>query len=153
VSLWDLATKSPPITFNPFTNKLGSLALSPDGRFLATGEHQEYGNSVALWDISARSGRPRLLWSRQLDVGFNILRFSHDGQTVVANAKSFADGTIGTWDTLSGKELLAFPKGSIGYVNDLTFSPDGTLLAAVGVQSTINVWDFKNRTVKFQFPG
>src|SRR5262249_17930312 len=134
-------------------SSLGSLALSPDGRLLATGEHHEYGNRLTLWDISARSGQPRPLWSRQLDVGFGILRFSHDGQTVIADAKSFANGTIGTWDTRSGGELLPFPKGSIGYLNDLTFSPDGTLLAAVGVQSTINIWDFNKRTVKFQLPG
>jgi serine/threonine protein kinase len=83
VGLWDLVTKTLLISFSPFTNKLGSLALSPDGRFLATGEHPR-GHTLTLWDISARPRPPRTLWSRQLEVWFDVLRFSPDGQTLVA---------------------------------------------------------------------
>jgi serine/threonine protein kinase/WD40 repeat protein len=167
VGLWDLATKKLVTSFKPFTNALSalalkhprpqrlgqpSLALSPDGRLLATGEPWGYSRTLTLWDISAPDS-PRPLWSRRLDIDFNVLRFSPDGQTLVANAKSMKDGSIGAWDVRTGKELRAFPKESIGYINDLVFSPDGTLLAAAGVQSTINIWDFTNRVVKFQLPG
>src|SRR5205823_5189393 len=107
-----------------------------------------------LWDIS-RPTAPRHLWSLQLDVGYEpgVLKFSPDGQTLVANAKSFLNGTLGAYDVETGRELAPFPKRSVGYVNDVAFSPDGTLLAASGVQSRINVWDFTNRTVKFHFDG
>jgi WD40 repeat protein/serine/threonine protein kinase len=152
VGLWDLATKTLVMSFRPLTNKLDFLALSPDGRFLAAGEH----DTLTLWDISTRPDPPRRpLWSHQLDhwVDVHVVRFSPDGQTLVANAKSFEDGTIGAWDARTGRELPAFPKRSVGYIFDLAFSPDGRLLAAAGVQSTINVWDFTNRVVKFQLPG
>jgi WD40 repeat protein len=151
VGLWDLATKTPVMSFRPFTNKLECLALSPDGRFLAAGNH----DTLALWDISGRPAPPRLLWSRQLDgwVDVHVVRFSPDGQTLVTNAKLFRDGTIGAWEVRTGRELAAFPKRSVGYILDLAFSPDGRLLASAGVQSGINVWDFTNRVVKFQLSG
>jgi serine/threonine protein kinase/WD40 repeat protein len=168
VGVWDLATKTLVTSFKPFTNTSGplafkhprpqrlgqpSLALSPDGRLLATGEPWGYGRTLTVWDISARPDSPKPLWSRQLDTHFNVLRFSPDGQTLVANAKSMKDGTIGAWDVRTGNELQAFPKESIGYINDLVFSPDGRLLAAAGVQSTINIWEFTNRVVKSRLTG
>jgi serine/threonine protein kinase/WD40 repeat protein len=168
VGIWDLATKTLATSFKPFTNTSGplafkhprpqrlgqpSLALSPDGRLLATGEPWGYGLTLTVWEISARRDSPKHLWSRQLDTPFNVLRFSPDGQTLVANGKSMKDGTIGAWDVRTGNQLQAFPKESIGYINDLVFSPDGSLLAAAGVQSTINIWDFTNRVVKFRLTG
>jgi WD40 repeat protein/tRNA A-37 threonylcarbamoyl transferase component Bud32 len=153
VGLWDLASGVLQMTFRPFTNELGTLALSPDGTRLAAGEHRRYGSMLTLWDISSRRSAPRLLWSRPLDAGFTVLRFSPDGQTLVANGKSFTAGTIVAVDTKTGLELEPFPQQSVGSLNDLAFSPDGRLLASSGVQGRINVWDFTNRTVASFFEG
>src|SRR5262249_15980350 len=40
-----------------------------------------------------------------------------------------------------------------GFVISVAFSPDGTLLAASGVQNKVNIWDFTNRTVRWYFEG
>src|SRR5437867_932835 len=49
VGLWDLPTKTLLMTFRPFTNQLGSLALSPDGRFLAAGDALNRSRALTLW--------------------------------------------------------------------------------------------------------
>jgi WD40 repeat protein len=88
-----------------------------------------------------------------VEAGFRVLRFSPDGQTILSDGKPSLEGSIVAWDVRTGRELAPFPTESVGYINDLAFSPDGSLLAASGVQSTINVWDFTNRSVKVPFTG
>jgi WD40 repeat protein len=160
VGLWDLSSKTLLGTVNPFpnnmeldvhgTNSSAALALSPDGRRLAA----RSGRAFAMWDISLPTA-PRRLWSVQLDRSFGsgVLKFSPDGQTVVGNGKLMLAGTIGAWDAETGRELDAFPKRAVGSILDVAFSPDGTLLAASGNQSTINIWGFTNRTVSHPFEG
>jgi WD40 repeat protein len=152
VGLWDLTSKTFVGKVNPFTNNLTALALSPDGMRLAARE----GLTLAMWDIS-RPTASHALWSLRLDTAFGpgVLKFSPDGQTVVGNGKSIPGGTIGAWDVETGRELPPFPEQSVGvgFIIDVAFSPDGTLLAIAGIQSTINIWDFTNRTVRFPLEG
>jgi WD40 repeat protein len=152
VGLWDLAHKSLLGTVQPFTNSLAALALSPDGTRLAARD----GRYLGMWDIS-RPTASRPMWSLRLDVarGPAVLKFSPDSQTLVGNGKTLPHGTIGAWDVETSRELPPFPEQSVGvgFVVDVAFSPEGTLLATAGVQSTINIWDFTNRTVRFQLEG
>jgi WD40 repeat protein len=150
VGLWDLANRTFVGKVNPFPNNLTALALSPDGRRLAARE----GLTLAMWDIS-RPTASHALWSLQLDRDFGpgMLKFSPDSQTLVGNGKTIPSGTIEAWDVETGRELAPFPKQSVGWICDVAFSPDGTLLATAGVQSTINMWDFTNRTVRFPLEG
>ncbi len=152
-AVWDLTSQSPPLIFQAFTNELGTLALSPDGHFLAVGERSPHSHTLAVWDISSPGNLSQPVWSHQLDIDFTVIRFSPDAQTIIANGKVSPDGTIGAWDVATGRELASFPKDSVGLINDLAFSPDGNLLAASGVLGTINVWDFTNRAVQTQFAG
>jgi WD40 repeat protein/serine/threonine protein kinase len=155
VELWDLASRTRRVGFTPSVNGVGTLALSADGRFLATGEHPDHGSRVLMWRISPQPNQPpSLVWSNQTDVCPTILRFSPDGQTIVANSKTFIHGNIGVWNVTSGTELQPeFPKKSIGYLLDLAFSPNGQRLASVGVQSAIKVWNFSDRTVHCSLEG
>jgi WD40 repeat protein/predicted Ser/Thr protein kinase len=150
VGLWDLARKSLLGTVQPFTNNLTALALSPDGTRLAARD----GRNVGMWDIS-RPTASRPMWSLQLDVDFGpaVLKFSPDGKTLVGNGRTIQAGTIAAWDGETGRELPSFPKHSVGFVDDVAFSPDGTLLAASGIQTRIDIWDFTNRTVSYPLEG
>ncbi len=155
VALWDLTVPASVMTFQTLSNGLGTLSLSPNGRLLAVNERESNESRLGLWDISPRPNPPRPLWSRPIDVevGLRVLLFSPDGQTIVGSGKPSQNGTLGAWDAQTGLELATFPKESVGYINTLAFSADGSLLAASGVQGTINVWDFTNRTVKVPFTG
>jgi WD40 repeat protein len=68
-----------------------SLAISPDGKTLATGSDRE--NSLKLWNAS--TGKPRITISNRV-TPVESLAFSPDGKTLVTNGE---DGKIEIWQT------------------------------------------------------
>jgi WD40 repeat protein len=155
VGVYDFTRQSWRAIFRPFSSKLGTLALSPDGLRVAAGEdRQAMGRTIAVYDMAAdEKGTPRLRWSKQCEACPTVLRFSTDGQYLIGDAKAFLDGSIAVWNANTGAEQAPFPRHSKGYVNDLQFSPDGKRLASCGVESTIKVFDFERRTVLFPLEG
>jgi serine/threonine protein kinase/WD40 repeat protein len=154
VALWDLAAQKLLMTIS-FSNRIGTLALSPDGRILAAIEHQDQNRRLNVLDISKRPEKPCQLWAKDLEPTFlsapAVLKFSPDGQTLLADSKSWTEGTLQAWKAQTGEELPAFPQRSVGIMDAFALSPDGTLLASAGVQSRINIWDLNGRSVLFSF--
>ena len=130
------------------------LAISPDGRLLATiGEGGALfslkGNTkVKLWDVDAGRARAELTLPDLDDVIFSALAFGPDGRTLAAVLGRKA----GLWDvqTAKLKAALVGPKpddvtyGSHGYsaIRDIMFSPDGSLLATLSFYGgEADLWD------------
>jgi WD40 repeat protein len=132
---------------------LGTLALSPDGKYLAAGTRQwQEDCRVTLWDISAGLSEPHGLWTNRVDKCPRFLKFSPDGQTLIADSENSQAGTLGAWD-LSGRRLPPFPKQTVGFILDVAFSPDGKLLATSGVESKIKILNYTNRTIQCELVG
>ena len=91
---------------------LRSVAFSPDGRLLATGD---IGGSVKLWEV-ATGVELRTLSGRQ------PVRFSPDGQLL---ATKMSKG-VGLWDVATGQPVRSFP---VPDVESFVFSPDGEWIA------------------------
>ena len=155
VGFYDLQSQSLLTGFSPLSGSIGAMSFSPDGRRLAAAAaHPETGGSLLLYKITtSHEDVPRLCWSNHCDVSPTVLRFSPDGRFLVGNARTFLDGSILAWDANTGLEQPPFPPRSVGYINDLAFSPDGKWLATGGVDSSINIWDFAQRTVVMQLVG
>lgn len=110
------------------------MALSPDGRTLATGSQD---NTARLWDT--RSGKP--LAPPFLHEGsITSIAFSPDGRTLATGAE---DNTARLWDIRSRKPL-APPLQHQGIVNAIAFSPDGRSLATGGWDGTAWLWDTRS---------
>jgi WD40 repeat protein len=101
-----------------------ALALSPDGRMLASGGGP-WDCSLRLWDLG--SGKKLRLLERkdQGDVAF--LAFAPDGKTLYAAR----DREIGVWEVPAGRRLRTFrPLADHAYAfSGLSLSPDGRTLA------------------------
>ncbi len=111
--LWDAATGQQIRSFEGHTNRVtsvafspdGRCAFSPDGRFVLTGNYQ---GGARLWEAS--SGKEIRVFEADADA-VNSVAFSPDGRFVLTGSE---DTTTRLWDTASGKQLatlLSFEHG------------------------------------------
>ncbi|MFD5830478.1 WD40 repeat domain-containing serine/threonine protein kinase [Lentzea sp. NPDC060358] len=103
-----------------------AVAISPDGKILAAGGNRTGDFTTYLWNLSDRSMIGGLDQSRSI---MKTLRFHPDGRTLAGVTHT---GRLQVWDvaTRSVKIGLTEARGS----SDLSFSPDGKLLAYAGTK-------------------
>ncbi len=104
---------------------IGSVAISPDGKSIATGSSPDgrVAGEVRLWDAS--TGRLRLPAMPHTNY-VRALAFRPDGKVLAAGDYS---GLVRFWDTATGREIgQPLPQGEI--ILSLAYSPDGKILAA-----------------------
>jgi WD40 repeat protein len=113
--------------------KVLTLAVSPDGKILASGGGDA---QIVLRDSETGAVLNRLIGhSRQL--AFNGLAFSPDGALLASGAM---DQKVLVWEVASGKiryELSGHAEG----VQSVSFSRDGKLLASAGNDGKIVLWN------------
>ena len=115
---------------------IASMALSPDGMYLAVGS---FSGQIRIWHLSDRTpvltlqGHSRMVWS---------LAFSPDSTMLVSGGY---DTSVKLWEVQRGhvpsgrclKTLLGHEK----WVRSIAFSPDSTFFVTGGDDGTIRVWD------------
>ena len=129
----------------PYSNRVISLAFSPDGTHLATGRLDR---SVRLWDTSGNS-EPILFQKQSLSGdllrthqelvgGPDVLLFSPDGKFLACGEGQ----DVKLWDTTTGELITTFT-AHIGFIEYLAFSTDGSILASASQDGTIKYWNIK----------
>ena len=110
-------------------NVTPNLTFSPDGKTVVFSAHSHTYGKIRLWNTET----DKTLDIRFADKGawINAAAFSSDGNKLVAGT---SDGKVQMWNAKTGVHLTTFfdkqpPKS--GPLNNLTFSSDGSLLAAV----------------------
>jgi WD40 repeat protein len=116
----DAASGQPLFQLEGHAFAVSGLALSPDGRTIATGGK---GGTVRTWD--SMDGTPALTLTGHAGPVYAVA-FSPDGG-IIASASD--DTTVRLWDAHTG-ELLHVLEGHAGSVMGVAFSPDGTTVAS-----------------------
>ncbi len=125
IRVWEVPTGRPLRRLEGHRGWVGSLALSPDGKLLASGGTW-WDNSLRLWDV-ASAKELRCLAQADTPVG-QPFAFAPDGSTLYARNEH----EIEVWDVASGRKLRSFrplPERTRGLA-DVVLSPDGSTLAA-----------------------
>jgi WD40 repeat protein len=117
-----------------FTKIIGgviSVAFSPDGKLLATGDTN---GQLCLWQVA--DGK-QLLTCEAHDSWTLAVAFSPNGQILASGS---IDLTVKLLDTRTGQCLKTL-QGHIAYVDSVAFSPDGQTIASGSWDHTIRLWD------------
>ncbi|MEH2241530.1 protein kinase domain-containing protein [Nostoc sp.] len=118
-------------TLQRHSGSVHSVALSPDGRIIASGSGDK---TIKLWDVS--TGREISTLQGHSSYVDSVV-FSPDGKSLASGSD---DKTIKLWDVTTGGQIRTLQAHS-SRVQSVAFSPDSKTLASGSRGKTIKLWD------------
>ncbi len=160
IDIWAITTDKPPrhlIEFE-FVVGWGPIALTPDGRTLASGSDSHA--ATDLWSTHTGKRIATLKtpgnWINDLLVRLRLryssiyaLAFTHDGETLAVGTK---DKHIQLWN-VTDQQHIGNLEGHKHVVCELAFSPDGKTLASGDTGGKIHLWELSTRRHFTTFEG
>jgi WD40 repeat protein len=132
IRLWDMAKGTEkPIEGEDLSV---SLAVSPDGRWLASGSQE---GQICLWDLATLHQVSRFRAHQALVYG---LAFSPDSKLLATGG---ADQIIHLWEAGTTNKLRSL-KGHLHEVRSVEFSSDGRLLISASKDGTAKLWKLES---------
>ena len=140
VELWDLHTNTLKTTFEGHKKSVNSVAFSPDGKMLASGDGA---GVIWLWDI---------LWGKHRPIStphesVSEVMFSPDGQTIMSRRNS----DFRLWNTITGEFKASLEDTAMIY--RIAFNSDGTVLYGTNAgtsQGELRLWDPDTGKIKMR---
>ncbi len=130
VKSWKTSDGSPMQSFEGHLDAAYALAVSPDGKMIATGA---YDQKIRLWDVT--TGKELAMLKGHNGV-VNSLSFRPDGKVL---ASASADRTVKLWSIPGGERLDTLSQPTKEQTS-VVFSADGKQLFAAGGDNRIRVW-------------
>ncbi|HEY7330525.1 MAG TPA: protein kinase [Gemmataceae bacterium] len=125
-----------PLTFRGHNNWVWGVAVSPDGKLVASASTVSANTvgEIKIWDSATGRVQQTLLGHAGPVLG---VAFSPDGKRL---ASAGSDRTVKVWDVATGRELHTL-HGHSEEVKCIIFSPDGKLLVSGSNDRTVKIWD------------
>ena len=133
IRLWNMQQQRPIGTLVEYDNLIHSVAISPQGQLVASGDNN---GVIKLWNLN--TGRLiRTILGHSGTV--STMTFTPDGEILVTGSH---DGTIKLWDVKSGELIRTLGLAS-NWVNSVAINPDGQTLASGG-KDGIYLWQLSS---------
>jgi len=136
VLLWNLASHRLEASTTSTAGPVEHLAFAGHGRVLAMGT----GAGVSLWNPAAHS---TTVVSVQTDPA-GAVAVTPDGQAIAYGAGSPGNASVKLWSLATHQIMMSLTGlASDSTATSLAFSPDGSLLAAGGLDDTVTLWNIQ----------
>lgn len=136
IELSDLHTGQLKTTFKGYTERVTSIAFSPDGKMLASGDFE---GVIRLWDIE--TGKHKQIRTPHKIV--DQVMFSPNGRTIMSQRNY----EFRLWDIDTG-EFKASLEDTFG-TDSITFNSDGTILFGVS-NNELRLWNTDTGKIKMR---
>ncbi len=131
-------------TLSGHSSFVNSLAISPDGKILASGS---WDKTIKIWNLETGEFIGTLTGHSDR---VNSVAISGDGKMLASGS---SDETIKFWNLHSGELLFTFPGHSME-VNSVAISPNGQVIASSGgADNTIKLWNLRTGELLRTFRG
>lgn len=143
ITLWDILTLKRRQSFTTqHTGSVYSIAFSPDGKILGSGD-----GTLRLWDPHTGAPKATLRYPDYV----TSVAFSPDGSVLAIGSGSWKNSRVQLLDTatLQPRETLV---GHTEDITDLSLSSDGRTLASASCDGTILLWEIQPEAPTGQIP-
>ncbi len=143
IQVWKAVDGTKLFTYTGHSNNtIHCLALSPDGKSIASGSDD---NTVQVWDANSGSH----LATHTANGTVRSLTWSPDGARIASTVYD----TVEVWNSTSGNLLNTYKGHSGNNVNAVAWSHNGKHVASGSDDRTVQVWDAASLSASYTYTG